>query len=38
MMEILMFVAGAAVGAYFGPQVRAVFAWAGEKIGWKKGE
>lgn len=28
MFEIIAFVGGAAVGAYFGPQVRAVFAWA----------
>lgn len=36
MMELIAFVAGAALGAYFGPQVRAVFAWAGSKINLKK--
>lgn len=29
---VVTFVAGAALGAYFGPQVRAAFAWAGEYI------
>lgn len=30
---IITFVAGAAVGAYFGPQVRAAFAWVGDYLG-----
>ena len=30
---IITFVGGAALGAYFGPQVRAAFAWAGSKLG-----
>lgn len=35
MATIISFVGGAAVGAYFGPQVRAVFAWAINKVkGW----
>jgi len=35
MFEIIAFVAGTAVGAYFGPQVRAAFAWA-KGLVWKK--
>ena len=30
---IITFGAGAAVGAYFGPQVRAVFKWGIDKLG-----
>jgi len=32
MMSIITFIGGAAIGAYFGPQVRAVFAWVHKKL------